>query len=62
MSDLVKHSPFEEASGVAVSGVDGIDGEVVPLDAVDDRHRQSPTEKNEKVSDQFSTQQLSPVR
>ena len=38
---LVEESPFKEAAGVRALGVHGIDGEVVPVDSVNDRNRES---------------------
>ena len=44
--NLVEHAPLEQAARVAVPGVDRVDGEVVPLDAIDDGNCQSPAENN----------------
>ena len=37
---LIKHPPFEQPPGMAVPSVHGVDGEIAPVDAVDDRHGQ----------------------
>jgi hypothetical protein len=41
---FVEHAPLEETSRVAVARVHRVDGEVVPLDPVDHRHRQRAAE------------------